>query len=76
MQVYKNNKLITQGNNNKTNRLWNIPMQENYILPKLLGAYKTTTQATRKIPLFLQQMNLVSKQPTKLTKHSIPAIQL
>ena len=31
MQVYKNNKLIMQGNRNKTDGLWDTPTQENYI---------------------------------------------
>ena len=72
MHVCKNNKLIIQGSRNKTDGLWDIPIQENYRLPKPLGAYKTTTPTTHKIPLFLQHTNLINKQPTKLINHSIP----
>ena len=70
MNVYKNNKLIIQGNRNKTDGLWDIPIQENYKLPKPLGAYKTITPATHKIPTFLQHINIISKQPTKLACNS------
>jgi len=72
MQVCKNNKLIIQGNRNKTDGLWDIPIHDNYILPKPLGVYKTTTQATHKSPSFLQHINSISKQPTKVLNHSIP----
>ena len=44
MNIYKNNKLMIQGSRNKADGLWDIPIQENYKLPKPLGAYNTINE--------------------------------
>ena len=84
MQVYKNNKLIMQGNRNKTDGLWDTPIQENYVLPKPLAPKSNCAKLApesncarlapkTKLCNIGPQEFQVNKQPTKLTKHSISA---